>query len=136
MYFNVTRDPAAEADLLAVRDLIFDKYYDAAQNRMKDSLTYDLATEVDTGGNGGDITNLLVPGTAISLPNAALLSDPARRAQFKSDLRLLTEILIARHKNTTATNPANRFWFWGRTARFGMFNSARTDFGTTSRATR
>ena len=30
MYFNVTRDPAAEADLLAVRDLIFDKYYDAA----------------------------------------------------------------------------------------------------------
>ena len=48
MYFNVTRDPAAEADLLAVRDLLFDKYYDAAQNRMKDSLTYDLTTEVDT----------------------------------------------------------------------------------------
>jgi hypothetical protein len=129
MYFNVTRDPAAEADLLAVRDLIFDKYYDAAQNRMRDSLTYDLTTEVDTGGNGGDIGNLLVPGTAISLPNAALLSDPARRAQFRSDLRLLTEILIARHKNTAAANPANRFWFWGRTARFGMFNSAQTDFG-------
>jgi N-acylglucosamine 2-epimerase len=129
MYFNVTRDPAAEAGLLAVRDLIFDKYYDATQNRMKDSLTFDLATEVDTGGNGGDITNLLVPATAISLPNAALLSDPARRAQFEGDLRLLTEILIARHKNTTATNPANRFWFWGRTARFGMFNSAQTDFG-------
>lgn len=129
MYFNVTRDPAAEAGLLAVRDLIFDKYYDATQNRMKDSLTFDLATEVDTGGNGGDITNLLVPATAISLPNAALLSDPARRAQFEGDLRLLTEILIARHKNTPATNPANRFWFWGRTARFGMFNSAQTDFG-------
>ena len=129
MYFNVTRDPAAEADLLAVRDLIFAKYYDAEQNRLKDSLTFDLTTEVDTGGNGGDITNLLVPGTAISLPNAALLSDPARRAQFKSDLRLLTEILIARHKNTGATNPANRFWFWGRTGRFGMFNAAQTDFG-------
>lgn len=129
MYFNVTRDPAAEADLLAVRDLIFDTYYDAAQHRMRDSMTFDLATEVDTGGNGGDITNLLVPGTAISLPNAALLSDPARRAQFRNDLRLLTEILIARHKNTQATNPANRFWFWGRTARFGMFNSAQTDFG-------
>ena len=129
MYFNVTRDPAAEADLLAVRDLIFAKYYDAEQNRLKDSLTYDLTTEVDTGGNGGDITNLLVPGTAVSLPNAALLSDPARRAQFKSDLRLLTEILIARHKNTGATNPANRFWFWGRTGRFGMFNAAQTDFG-------
>src|SRR5918994_1545331 len=49
MYFNVTRDPAAEADLLAVRDLIFDKYYDATQNRLKDSLTYDLTTEVDIG---------------------------------------------------------------------------------------
>ena len=129
MYFNVTRDPAAEADLLAVRDLIFDKYYDAAQNRMKDSLTFDLGTEVDTGGNGGDITNLLVPGTAVSLPNAALLSDPARRTQFRSDLRLLIEILIARHKNTGAANPNNRFWFWGRTARFGMFNASQTDFG-------
>ena len=129
MYFNVTRDPAAEAGLLAVRDLIFAKYFDAAQNRMKDSLNYALTTEVDTGGNGGDITNLLVPGTAVSLPNAALLSDPARRAQFKSDLRLLTEILIARHKNSGAANPANRFWFWGRTGRFGMFNAAQTDFG-------
>ena len=68
MYFNVTRDPAAEADLLAVRDLLFDKYYDAATNRFKDSLTYDLSTEVDTGANGGDITNLLVPGTAMFLP--------------------------------------------------------------------
>jgi hypothetical protein len=129
MYFNVTRDPAAEADLLAVRDLIFTKYYDAEQNRLKDSLNYDLTTEVDTGDNGGDITNLLVPGTAISLPNAALLSDPARRAQFKSDLRLLTEILITRHKNTAAGNPENRFWFWGRTGRFGNFNAAQTDFG-------
>ncbi len=49
MYFNVTRDPSAEADLLAVRDLLFDKYYDAVGNRIKDSLTYDLLTEVDTG---------------------------------------------------------------------------------------
>ncbi len=129
MYFNVTRDPAAEADLLAVRDLIFGKYYDAEQNRMKDSLNFELTTEVDTGANGGDITNLLVPGTAISLPNAALLSDPARRTQFKSDLRLLTEILIARHKNTAAVNPANRFWFWGRTGGFGMFSAPQTDFG-------
>jgi len=63
MYFNVTRDPAAEAGLLAVRDLIFDKYYDPATNRVKDALSRDLLTEVDTGGNGGDITDLLVPGT-------------------------------------------------------------------------
>ena len=66
MYFNVTRDPAVEADLLAVRDLIFDKYYDPVGNRIKDALTYDLSTEVDVGNNGGDITNLLVPGTTCS----------------------------------------------------------------------
>ena len=127
MYFNVTRDPAAEADLLAVRDLIFDKYYDAATNRFKDSLTYDLSTEVDTGANGGDITNLLVPGTAMLLPNIALLSDPARRAQFKNDLRLLTQSLIDKHKNSATS--ANPWMFWGRTLRFGNFNAAQTDFG-------
>jgi N-acylglucosamine 2-epimerase (GlcNAc 2-epimerase) len=129
MYFNVTRDPAAEADLLAVRDLIFDKYYDAAANRVKDALTYDLATEVDTNDNGGDITDLLVPGTAVLLPNLAILTDPDRRAQFKNDLRRVTDSLVARHKNTSATNPNQRFWFWGRTLRFGNFNALQTDFG-------
>jgi hypothetical protein len=129
MYFNVTRDPAAEADLLAVRDLIFDRYYDAAANRVKDALTYDLATEVDTGDNGSDITNLLVPGTAVLLPNLAILSDPARQAQFEEDLRRVTDSLIARHKNAPATNPAQRFWFWGRTLAFGDFDALQTDFG-------
>ena len=129
MYFNVTRDPAAEADLLAVRDLIFDKYYDAAGNRVKDALTYDLAAEVDTNDNGGDITNLLVPGTALLLPNLAILTDPVRQAQFKADLRQVTDSLIARHKNTSATNPAQRFWFWGRTLGFGDFDALQTDFG-------
>ena len=129
MYFNVTRDPAAEADLLAVRDLIFDRYYDAAENRVKDAVTYDLATEVDTNDDGGDITNLLVPGTAVLLPNLAILTDPVRQAQFKDDLRRVTDSLIARHKNTSATNPAQRFWFWGRTLGFGDVNAVQTDFG-------
>jgi hypothetical protein len=126
MYFTVTRDPLAEADLLAVRDLIFTRYYDAATDEFSDSLTYDLATEVDTADNGGDITNLLVPGTALLLPTAALLTDPKRRAQFRSDLRTVTNNLIANHKNRTG---ANRWWFWGRTERFGGFNAQQTDFG-------
>jgi hypothetical protein len=129
MYFNATRDPAAEAALLEVRDLLFDRYYVAAENRVRDALTDDLSTEVDTGGNGGDITNLLVPGTALLLPNAALLTDPERRAQFLGDLRRLTDSLVARHKHNGAANPANRFWFWGRTARVGNLNAAQTDFG-------
>ena len=83
MYFNVTRDPAAEADLLAVRDLIFEKYYDAATNRVKDALTYDLSTEVDMGDNGGDITNCSSRHGRL-LPNMATLTDPARRAQFRT----------------------------------------------------
>jgi hypothetical protein len=127
MYFNVTRDPAAEKDLLAVRDLLFDKYYDAANNRIKDSLNYDLSTEVDTGGNGGDITNYLVPVTAMYLSNTALLTDPARRTQFRNDIRLLTQGLIDHHKNSATS--ANPWWFWGRTLRFGNFNALQTDFG-------
>ena len=56
MYFNATRDPEVEARLLEIRDLVFGPYYDSAANRLKDALNYDLSTEVDTGGNGGDIT--------------------------------------------------------------------------------
>ena len=92
-----------------------------------DALTYDLTTEVDTNSNGGDITNLIVPGSALLLPNHEILSDAGRRAQFRDDLRRVTDILIARHKNSAA--PSNRWWFWGRTLRFGTFNAAETDFG-------
>lgn len=68
------------------------------------------------------------PSTAVLLPNAAPLSDPARQAEFKSDLREVVQILIARHKNATAANKNNRIWFWGRSARFGNLNSLQTDF--------
>jgi mannose/cellobiose epimerase-like protein (N-acyl-D-glucosamine 2-epimerase family) len=130
MYYNVTRDPAVESELLAVRDLLFTTYYDPATGRVFDSVTHDLSTEVDTGGNGGDITNLLVPGTALLLPNAALLSDPARREQFLADLRRITDGLIARHRVADAV-PNRRWLFWGRTGRIGNFMSAQTDFGHT-----
>ena len=53
MYYNVTRDPAVESELLAVRDLLFTKYHDPATGRVFDSLTYDLSTEVDTGPTAG-----------------------------------------------------------------------------------
>jgi N-acylglucosamine 2-epimerase len=131
MYFNVTRDPAAEKDLLAVRDLLFDKYVVPETNRVRDSMRFDLSTEVDTGGNGGDITNYLVPVTAMYLSNTALLTDPARRTQFRNDIRLLTQGLIDRHKGgkDAAGNEQPPWWFWGRTARVGNFNSAQTDFG-------
>ena len=90
-------------------------------------MSADLMTEIDTADNGGDITNLLVPGTGMFLPAHALLTDPARRAQFREDLRLLTQNLIDRHKNSAAAS--NRWMFWGRTARFNRFNAMQTDFG-------
>ena len=125
MYYNVTRDPEVEADLLEVRDFLFEHYYDPATSRMKDALAYDLSEEVDLGDNGGDITNYLVPGSALLLPNVELLSDPARRAQFRDDLRVVTEQLIARHRGTDAES----WWFWGRTGLVGRFGSGDTDFG-------
>ena len=125
MYYNVTRDPEVEADLLEVRDFIFEHYYDPATSRIKDALKHDLSEEVDLGDNGGDITNYLVPGSALLLPNADLLSDPARRAQFRDDLRVVTEQLIARHRGTGAES----WWFWGRTGLVGRFGSGDTDFG-------
>ena len=67
--------------------------------------TFTLVTEIDTAANGGDITNLLVPGTGMFLPVHAVLTDPARRVQFRDDLRTLTENLIDRHK--TGGGPSN-----------------------------
>ena len=126
MYFNATRDPDAEAHLLAVRDLLMSKYYDASTNRLRDALKYDMATEVDTGNNGGDFGNYVSVITALYLFETPLLSDPARRAQFRGDIRTLVQSMIT---NFQATAPANRWWFWGRTKRFGNFTALDTTFG-------
>jgi hypothetical protein len=45
--------------------------------------------------------------------------------QVRNDLRTVTEILIARHRSTAA---ATRWWFWGRTRRFGNLGAAQIDF--------
>ena len=125
MYFNVTRDPWAEAGLLRVRDLVFDQYRDPVSGAFFDARTADMSQPFDLGGNGGDITNLLVPGTALLLPYADLLAGPARRDQFRDDLRVVTQTLIDQHRHQT---PPNTWWFWGRTAR-RIHLAAQTDFG-------
>jgi mannose/cellobiose epimerase-like protein (N-acyl-D-glucosamine 2-epimerase family) len=128
MYFNVTRDPWAEQGLLGVRDLIFQRYRNAANGRFFDARSADMSRSVDLGGNGGDIVNLLIPGTALLLPNADLLTEPARREQFRADLRVVTQALIDQHRNKTAPET---WWFWGRTGRIGVQTAAQTDFGHT-----
>ncbi len=127
MYFNVTRDPWAETGLLGVRDLIFDQYHDPVSGRFFDARSAAMDQVVDIGSNGGDIVNMLVPGTALLLPNADLLTDPARRAQFRADLRVVTQALIDQHRNRTSPET---WWFWGRTGRM-VHNAAQTDFGHT-----
>ena len=99
MYFNVTREHWAEERLLAIRDLIFDKYGDPGSDALVDAMSFDMNRQI-VGNNGYDITNLLVPGTALLLPNADLLTDPARRSQFRDDLRTVTNALIDQHRNT------------------------------------
>ncbi len=128
MYFNVTREHWAEERLLAVRDLIFDKYRAPGSDALVDAMTANMQTQV-VGNNGFDITNLLVPGTALLLPNADLLTDPARRTQFRDDLRMVTDALIAQHRNKV---PPETWWFWGRSAPLRQVHSAaQTDFGHT-----
>ena len=128
MYFNVTREPWAEEGLLGVRDLIFTRYRNATTGRFFDARTADMSRTVDLGRNGGDIVNLLVPGTALLLPNADLLTEQARREQFRADLRVVTQALIDQHRNQT---PPETWWFWGRTNRIGMQDAMQTDFGHT-----
>ncbi len=115
MYFNVTRDPEVEAELLAVRDLLFDKYYDPVGNRVKDTLTYDLTTELDPGANGGDITDLLVPGTALLLPYVDAAERPGAAA--RSSATTCAGSPTSSSPATRTRLPAsNKWWFWGRTA--------------------
>jgi mannose/cellobiose epimerase-like protein (N-acyl-D-glucosamine 2-epimerase family) len=125
MYFNVTRDPWAEEGLLEVRDLIFAQYRDPVTGSFLDARTADMSAPFDLGNNGGDITNLLVPGTALLLPNADLLTNPARRDQFRDDLRVVTQALLDEHRHQVAPN---RWWFWGKSQR-RIHSANQTDFG-------
>ena len=114
--------------LLAVRDLIFASYRNPANGEFYDALTADMSTPVDLGANSGqDITNLLVPGTAVLLPYADVLSDSARRAQFRDGLRTVVDVLVRRHRNLASPET---WWFWGRANR-RVHVAAETDFGHT-----
>jgi hypothetical protein len=123
-YFYVTRDPEAEAAVLATRDLLFDpaKYWDAAGGRIKDGLDGALATEQWMGETGSwQLVAQLDPITAMLLLVQPQLTDPARRTQVLGDLRTLG-LLIEK-----------KFWkdgfFFGATADVGYFGTNHSDFG-------
>lgn len=124
-WYFVTRDPRAEAELLAVRDLLFDPagFYDAQNHRIRDGLRADGA-EFDVEGDGGwELVAQLDPINAFLLLAQPVLSDADRRAQALDDLRTLSDTLIA------------HFWsdgiFWGVHDRQGAYGTRHVDFGHT-----
>jgi hypothetical protein len=127
-FFYVTRDAGAEAAVLATRDLLFDPatYWDAANARIRDGRSADLATEVAMPVPGGSLDSWqlvaqLDPVTAFELLVQPALTDAARREQALGDLRTLQGTLV------------RAFWrdgiFWGATGAIGTYGSNHTDFG-------
>ena len=128
MYFNVTRDPEAEAELLAVRDLLFDKYYDPA-DQPGEGLAH--SRPADRGGHrrqrwrhhqpaGAGHRHLPAQRRAADRPGPAY-AVPRRPAQAHRE--------PDRPPQEPAPATTDPWWFWGRTLRFGNFNAAQTDFG-------
>lgn len=125
-YYFVTRDPEAEAAVLATRDLLFDPatYWDATNARIRDGRSADLSQEVAMPGGSlpsWQLVAQLDPVTAFELLVQPVLSAPARREQALADLRSLQGTLV------------RSFWrdgiFWGSTGAIGTYGSNHTDFG-------
>src|SRR5574341_1458173 len=123
-WFYVTRDPEAEATVLATRDLLFDptKYWDAANGRIRDGMNGALTAETWMGTPGSwQIVAQLDPMTAFLLLAQPAFTEQARRDQVLGDLRTLASLL------------QRSFWkdgiFWGSTGDIGVYQSFHTDFG-------
>lgn len=123
-YFYVTRDPEAEAAVLATRDLLFDPktYWDPQGGRIRDGMNGDLTMEqwMEQAGSW-QLVAQLDPVTAFLLLVQPMLTDPARQAQVLGDLRTLGKLI------------ETQFWrdgiFWGSTGNIGRYGSNHTDFG-------
>ncbi len=123
-WFFLTRDPAAEAALLAIRDSLFDEaeYWDGEEGRIRDALTDDLRDEVDVDGDDGwELVAQLDAVNAFLLLVQPVLTEPARRAQLLGDLRVLGQVMVDHfHQDGT---------FWGVHNQRGVFGSRHADFG-------
>ncbi len=128
-YFFVTRDPAAEAAVLATRDLLFDpaKFWDAESSRIRDGMDATLSTEAFMGSaSSSELVAQLDPVTAFLLLTQPVLTDPVRREQVLQDLKTLAQTL------------QTSFWkdglFWGTTAGLGTYGGRHSDFGHSLKA--
>jgi len=129
LYF-VTRDPEAEAAVLATRDLLFDpaKLWDVAGARVRDGLDATMTSERFLNGSGtSDLVSQLDPITAFLLLVQPVLSTAERRGQALEDLRVLAEAIRRRHHSGG--------FFWGTTGDgIGDYGGPHSDFGHSLKA--
>lgn len=123
-YYYVTRDPDAEAQVLALRDLLFGPMWDEEHGRILDGLTADLSAPVNqTEAGASELVAQLDPVNGFMLLVQPVLSDPARRAQFLDDMEALANVML------------DQFWadgiFWGLDVNQGEYGTRHVDFGHT-----
>jgi len=120
----LTRDPAAEADLIRGRDLIMDPdyFWDATNGRVLDALDDTLTTEVDVEGDGGwELVAQLDQINGYMLLAQPILAEAADRDQFLADMRALGDVIVGHfHKDGLV---------WGVSNKLGQYGSKHNDFG-------
>jgi len=125
-WYFVTRDPGVEADLLAARNWLFDpnRYWDAANDRIRDGLADDMTTPFDVENDGGaELVAQLDPVNAFMLLIQPVFDDAANRDGFLADLKKLGDIMIRDfHKDGI---------FWGVDTKMGQYGTRHVDFGHT-----
>ncbi|MFT7621375.1 MAG: mannose/cellobiose epimerase-like protein (N-acyl-D-glucosamine 2-epimerase family) [Myxococcota bacterium] len=122
----LTRDPATEAAVLKMRDLLFDPttFWDAANSRIKDGLSADLSQEFDVESDGGwELVAQLDAINALLLLIQPVLSEASRRTEGLEDLRLLGESIV-QHFHADGI-------FWGVHNKQGQYGTRHADFGHT-----
>lgn len=128
-WYYLTRDPLAEADLLAGRDLLFDPdaFWDADAGRIRDALDQTMTSEVDVEGDGGsELVAQLDPINAFMLLVQPVLGDAADRERFLADLRALGQVILDDFRQDGL--------IWGVSTKRGEYRSKHADFGHAMKA--
>lgn len=122
-YYFVTRDEAMENEVLGIRDLMFNKYWDATNERMMDGLDYTLTNEIDLRNDGAyELVAALDNINAYMLIVQPVLRDYTRRNQFLSDMQTLSDSMIKHFYQDGI--------FWGTSGNKGIYDGKdHNDFG-------
>lgn len=95
-YYYISRDPAAEAMLLGVNNLIFDadKFWDAENRRVRDGMDYYMKRERDQEGGGWELVALLDQVNAYMVLVQPVLSAAADRDTWAQRMLTLGESMV------------------------------------------